>query len=136
MGRIVGIDFGLKRIGLAQSDPMKIIASPLPTLIAKETTEKTVGAILEMTEDVELFVVGLPLGLSGKDTEMTTKARVFAEKLEEISNIRVVLWDERLTSALAEGEMKRAGLNRKKRAGSSDKIAALIILQSYLEKNG
>jgi len=136
MGRLVGIDFGLKRIGLARTDPQKILASPLPTILAGKNLEETVEIILKAIEpidEIEAFVVGLPLTMAGQDSPMTTAARAFAEALERISQKKVTLYDERLTSKLVEKEMINAKVNRKKRAKVVDQLAAVTILQSYLE---
>lgn len=136
MSRIVGIDFGLRRIGLSRSDPMKILASPLPTLFAGKNHDETVALILKAVaplSEIESFVVGLPLMLSGKDSDMTLIVRKFAQILEEKSGKKVILWDERFTSKMAERDMREAMVKRKKRSQKVDELAAVIILQSFLE---
>ena len=123
MGRVLGIDFGMKRIGLARSDPMKIIASPIKTLIAGKTLEETADLIaLECTE-VETIVLGLPLLLSGKDSETTTTVRKFAVILEEKSGLPLILWDERLTSKQVEKLLIEGGVSRKKRKQHVDTMS-------------
>ena len=134
--RLVGIDYGRARIGVAKSDPMGIIASPLPTIKAGKNHKESIQKILSSIEDpIEVFVVGLPLHLSGRESEMSKEAREFAQLLEEISGKKVHLVDERLTSTLVEKEMGRAGVNRKKRAQNVDALSAVVILQNYLESS-
>lgn len=132
--RIVGIDFGLARIGIAISDPMKVIATALETAPAKEGPQGVLDRLADYRSEVSLIVVGLPLELSGKAGKMADGAKAFAEALEKLSHLPVEMWDERLTSAQAEKELKSAGFNRKKRAEKSDAAAAVLILQSYLDQ--
>jgi len=132
--RIIGIDYGRARIGIAQSDPMGILASPLPTIKAGKEHKESIEKILSNLEDpIEAFVVGLPLHMSGRESEMSREVRKFAKLLEEISGKKIYLVDERLTSTFVEKEMGRAGINRKKRAQNVDALSAVVILQSYLE---
>ncbi|MDX8431628.1 MAG: Holliday junction resolvase RuvX [Candidatus Algichlamydia australiensis] len=134
--RYIGIDYGRARIGIAKSDPMGILASPLPTIKAEKEHKDSIQKILSSLEDpFEAFVVGLPLHLSGNESEMSKEVRLFAKLLEEVSGKRVHLIDERLTSTLVEKEMGRAGINRKKRAQNVDALSAVVILQSWLEAN-
>ncbi|MEX0961531.1 MAG: Holliday junction resolvase RuvX [Simkaniaceae bacterium] len=136
MGRLIGIDFGLKRIGLARTDEGKRLASPFKRIIAGKTVEETCGILFKeigSLKEIDAFIVGLPLMMSGRDSEITIKARAFAKTLEEMSEKPVHLWDERLTSKLVENEMRNAGVKRKKRAQEVDVLAAVVILQSYLE---
>lgn len=135
MGRILAIDFGLKRIGLARSDPMKIIASPFKTIAAAKTLEETVDLILKELSDIELIIVGLPLLLSGKDSDMTTAARKFAALLEEKSGLPLILWDERLTSKQIEKVLIEGGVKRKDRTQHTDNLSATLILQNYLNRS-
>lgn len=134
--RVLGIDFGKARLGLALSDPMQMIATPLENLVASTTLDETIKNLLPIIEEkgpIVKIVVGLPLHLSGNTSPMSKLATDFAEKLEETSQIPVMLWDERLTSAQAERSMQDKGFSRKKRAKHSDSLAACIILQSYLD---
>ena len=132
MGRLVAVDYGTKRIGLAATDPMRILASPLKTLEAGKTLEETIKKILAVIPPCDFIIVGLPLLLSGKDSETTTAARLFAEKLKELSGLRVELFDERFTSKEVERRMMEDGVNRKKRAQHSDELSTVLLLQSYL----
>ena len=131
-GRVLGIDFGLKRIGLARSDPMQIIASPLKTIFSGKTLEATAALILKELEEVETIVVGLPLLLSGKDSEMSTTVRRFAKILQKKSGLPLVLWDERLTSKQVEKVMIEGNVSRKHRSRHVDTMSATLILQNYL----
>lgn len=135
MGRKLGIDHGLKRIGLALSDPMGIIASSLPTLKTERTTEKTLDRLLEVIaeHDIDEIVIGLPYRLSGQIGLQADEVRHFAEALGHRINIPITYWDERLTSVQADRAMREGGLSRKKRAQRVDQVAALLILQSYLD---
>lgn len=137
--RIVGIDFGLVRIGIAISDPLKCVATPIGAV--KAPKGKAVRAVLEAlskyTGEIESIVVGHPLELSGKPGKMAAAAEAFAKELEKeleaAGPYPVRLWDERLSSAQVEKQFKEAGYSRKARAQQSDAAAASVILQSYLD---
>ena len=134
MGRIAGLDFGTVRIGVAISDERHILARPLGMLENKPQFPEKLHELLKKEGAVDKIVVGLPLKLSGQDSTMTESARKFAKELEEKMKIKVELWDERLTSALIERTMVDAGVKRKERAKVSDTLAAVLILQSYLDR--
>lgn len=133
MGRVLGIDFGMKRIGLARSDPMKIIASPLKTIHAGKTLGDTADLVVKELAEVELIILGLPLLLSGKDSDTTKRVREFATLLEEKSGLPLILWDERLTSKQVEKLMIEGNVSRKKRSAHVDTMSATLILQNYLD---
>lgn len=133
MGRIVAIDYGKKRIGLATSDPMGIIASPLGTIEAATKPEVTIERILAAIPECEKIVIGLPLLLSGQDSDTTREVRAFAKLFAEKTSIPIELFDERLTSTEVERRMQEGGLSRKKRAQHTDTLSAVLILQSYLQ---
>ncbi len=136
MGRIVGIDFGTARIGLAVSDPRRVIAQPLETVqVGKndEETIKKVVATLSKYGDLTTVVIGLPLLLSGKEGQMTGLVRAFAHLLEKALALPIVFWDERLTSAGVEKMLVEMDVSRKKRAALSDALSAVSILQNYLD---
>ena len=135
MGRILGVDFGTVRIGLALSDPSKILASPLTTLQAKKKGEATAQMLLDAiaNRDVELIVLGLPLLLSGKDSETTSMVRKFADLLGTLTDIPIILWDERLTSKQVERTLIDGNMRREKRATLMDTLCASLILQGYLD---
>jgi len=134
MGRLLGIDFGMRRIGIARSDPSQIIASPLKTIQTAKSLPQTVDLIMQELEGVETIVLGLPLLLSGKDSTTTTTVREFGALLETKSNLPLVLWDERLTTAQVERILKEDKMSRKKRAKHLDTMSATLILQSYLDR--
>ena len=132
--RALGIDFGLKRVGLAVCDPTGTLVSPLTTL-TRTTRDALFDELIEIiqNESIETVVVGLPLSLEGADTLTTRQARNFAESLERRVSVPVRLMDERLTSAEAEEELNAAGLRGKKKKMALDSQAAVIILRSWLE---
>lgn len=132
----IGIDFGTKSIGLSASDPTGKLAFPWRSLKASQTLADSITQLLLITRERQpsLFVVGLPLTLSGKDSLLTTKARAFIEQLKQRADpIPVIPWDERLTSAENERLLKGLGVKRKKRQLVADSLAAATILQSYLD---
>jgi putative holliday junction resolvase len=135
LGRFVAIDYGKARIGLAITDASCIIGQPLSVIKAGKNHLETAHLILKAVSaysDVESFVLGLPLLLSGKDSEMTLQVREFKCALEQAANLPVVLWDERLTSQQVEKQLKESNMRRKERSQISDAVAAATILQSFL----
>lgn len=132
VGKIVAIDYGIRRIGLALSDESKRIALPWKSI---EGFDSLVRTLLERRGEIEKLIVGLPLLLSGKKGEMAEKAEAFAHKLEEALGISVLLWDERLSSKHAEASLKELNVSRKKRSAKVDCTAACFLLQSYLDSN-
>ena len=136
MGRIIAIDYGSKRIGLAVTDPLKIIASALDTVPSHEALSYLVSYVA--AEQVEAFVIGMPKGLDGMDTDATQPTQAFIKRLHgRFPNLTVHQVDERFTSKVAEQAMLMGGMRKKKRRqkGEVDKISAVLILQSYLEMN-
>ncbi|NME70817.1 Holliday junction resolvase RuvX [Flammeovirga aprica] len=136
MGRILAIDYGTKRTGFAVTDPLKIIASSLETVQTNVAMQYIKDYVNK--EDVECFVIGLPVGLDGKETDNTKPAQSFANKLKKNFPDKMVHFvDERFTSKMAEASMIAGGMKKKDRRvkGNVDKISAAIILQSYLEQN-
>jgi len=135
LGRIIGIDLGLKRTGLAVTDPNQMIATPLMVI----NTGKLLDYLKDYTakEDVEGFVLGDPVKPDGTPTHTTEAVRSLDKKLRKIfPDKKVVLIDERFTTSLAMDAMISGGTSKKYRRqkGNLDKISATIILQSYLEK--
>lgn len=135
MSKIVGIDYGKARIGLAVSDERHKIAFPLTCLKAHRDLSKTVQEVALFLASIPCLkiVVGLPLLMNGKDSDLTKEVRQFATLLEEISSQTIVLWDERLTSKQVEKLLIEGGVKRKQRTSSVDTMAATLILQSYLD---
>ena len=136
MGRYLGIDFGIARLGLAISDERKCLALPIGRIRAGKTYAETIDSLrqaLVSYKSIEKIVIGLPLQLNGTEGEMAKLVRAFAAELEKAFQWPIVFWDERLTSSEVEQRLKEAGLNRKKRAEHSDELAAMTILQNYLD---
>lgn len=133
MGRILAIDYGLKRTGIAVTDPLQIIATALDTV---PTTELI--SYLEKyfsKEEVDLVVVGLPKNLNNQDTDSTPFVRKFIKTFEnKFPSRKIFTHDERFTSQMAQQAMISGGMSKKNRRnkGSVDQIAAVIILQSFL----
>jgi putative pre-16S rRNA nuclease len=138
MKRVLGIDYGERRVGLAMSDPTATIATPLPPILRRKGKRPPVQAIIEIMDanDIDRAVVGLPLSLDGDDSEWTTEVRAFAAKLAERSGRGVDLLDERMTSVMAERAVRSLGLPRheRERKDRIDTAAAQIILQLYLDR--
>lgn len=136
MGRIVAVDFGTVRIGLAVSDQRRIIAQPLETVRAARSnveTAKLIAQTLSKYQDIDTLVIGLPLKLNGKEGDMALLVRGFAKALEEVLSLPVIFWDERLTSSGVEKMLVGMDVSRKKRASLSDALSAVSILQNYLD---
>ena len=134
MGRVLGIDYGDSRIGLAMSDPIKIIASPFKT-IRNEGNEKCLQVFQSLIKekDVEAIVVGLPMGLKGQETAQTKKVREFVDLLYALK-LPIHLEDERLSSVSAEKSMIQQNIKTGHNKGLIDQRAAAIILQQFLDK--
>ncbi len=136
-GRILALDLGKKRIGLAVSDPLGLTAQGLPTL-DRTTIREDIAALkaLAHKHDVSLMLLGHPLNMNGSEGRQAEYAREFADRLKERTGLAVRLWDERLTSKEAERVLKRSGISIEKRARSVDRLAAVILLASYLDAGG
>ncbi len=135
MGRILGIDYGLKRVGIAVTDPMKIVASPLTTIDQARIMEYLHEYLSK--ENVETIVVGMPERLNGQATHVTGAVNKFVAKLKELfPEVEIVTEKEQFTSKMAVAAMIAGGMKKKERMRKSniDKISASIILQSYLER--
>ncbi len=134
-GRIVGVDFGHVRIGIAITDPSRSIASPLNNYTrGGATADTTYFRQLVEEERVAGFVVGLPLHMSGDESQKSTEAREFGAWLADQTGIPVVFHDERFSSVAADALMGEAELTRKQRKKRRDMLAAQIILTSFLER--
>lgn len=135
MGRLIGIDYGLKRTGIAVTDPLKIIANGLTT-VETRTLFDFLKTYIQMNQ-VDGFVVGYPLSMKGEPTDVTSDVESFMKKLEDVfPGKEIHRIDERLSSKMAFQTMIDSGIGRMKRRNKAliDKISATIILQSYLEK--
>jgi putative Holliday junction resolvase len=133
-GRVLGLDVGSRRIGIAVSDPLGITAQGLETL--QRRNKRTDLAALERVireYGVREIVVGLPLRMSGAEGTQSDKMQVFAEELRKRFRLPVHLWDERLTSAEANRLLRETELSIEKRAKAVDRMAAVLILQGWME---
>ncbi|WP_347157415.1 Holliday junction resolvase RuvX [Pontibacter chitinilyticus] len=134
MGRILAMDYGNKRVGLAATDVLQLIASPLETVHAKDVFSFLKDYV--QREPVEAFVVGMPRNLQNEATDSTQHVVGFVRKLQkDFPQIPVHTVDERFTSKMAQQAMLTGGLKKKDRQdkGTVDRVSAAIILQSYLE---
>ncbi|PIQ47307.1 MAG: Holliday junction resolvase RuvX [Cytophagales bacterium CG12_big_fil_rev_8_21_14_0_65_40_12] len=134
MGRILAIDYGRKRVGLAVTDPLQIIASPLETVHSKDLIQFLKD--YDLAEGIESFVLGMPMNLNNQPTDATADAQQFERLLKKhFPEKAVYLQDERFTSKMAMAAMIAGGMKKKDRRekGNIDKISAAIILQSFLE---
>ena len=134
MGRIIGIDYGLKRIGLAVTDPLQIFASPLTTVSPAEF-DKFITDYLK-SDTVDAFVIGYPVQMNNQPSASVTYVNPFIKKLKKTyPDKHIYLADERFTSQMAIRTMIEGGVKKKDRQDKSmvDKISASIILQSFLD---
>ena len=133
-GRILALDVGRKRIGLALSDPLGITAQGLPNLVrTNKRTDLAELARLAAEHEVVLFLVGNPLHMSGDAGRQAEWVRELADALGNHTGIPVRLWDERLTTVEASRVLRASGIGIEKRARAIDKLSAVILLQSYLD---
>jgi putative Holliday junction resolvase len=142
--RLMGVDFGRRRIGLALSDPSATLARPWKTIAGSGNPLEDAGVVArllasghsgadEVLEDVRAVVVGLPQRLGGGDTDQTQPVRRFADELGRIAGLQVYLQDERLSSHEAEERLKLRERDWRKRKARLDAAAAAIILQDFLD---
>lgn len=131
--RILALDYGTKRIGVALSDELGWTAQPLETF-ERRTLDRDIAHIVFLIQSHEVgkVVLGLPLQLDGREGPAIQAMREFATKLEQGISVPLVLWDERMTTKAAEDLLIAADVSRKKRKGTVDRVAAAILLQSYL----
>ncbi|MBA3815450.1 MAG: Holliday junction resolvase RuvX [Parachlamydiaceae bacterium] len=139
--RLIGLDYGLARIGIALSDERQFIASPLITFVCEKKIEDTVikliNQISKHAEDnkyiIEEIVIGLPLMMSGKKGMIADEVIHFVELLRQKTTIPISTWDERLTTVQADRSLREGSMSRKKRSRVVDVVAACIILQNFLD---
>jgi len=132
MGRVLGLDHGTRRIGVALSDPLRLTARPLCVLDADEGLEDELRRLVA-EHDVELIVVGLPVGLNGTEGAAAAAAREFAARVASIVETPIELYDERFSTVTAERTLIEAGMRRERRRGTRDRVAAAVFLQAYLD---
>jgi putative Holliday junction resolvase len=135
-GRVLGLDVGARRIGMAVTDPLGITAQGLETLQRrnKRTDFEQLRRVIREYK-VKEIVVGLPLRMSGAEGTQSEKMRAFAEELHKKFGLPVHLWDERLTSAEANRFLRETELSIEKRGKAVDRMAAVLILQGWMERN-
>jgi len=132
-GRILALDLGKRRIGLAVSDELGVTAQGLDTL-ERTNMREDLSRIASLVEEwnVSLILIGNPLRMDGIEGAQSGWVRQFAEKLESFTRHPVQLWDERLTTVEAERVLRESGISREKRGRAVDRLAAVILLGSYL----
>ncbi len=133
--KLIGLDVGTVRIGVATSDIMQILATPYETY-KRRTPYLDARYIIELAEKLqaEKLVFGLPLKLDGTEGDSAKMARELADKVSQLSSLPIVFQDERLSTVSAERILIETGTRRKERKGQIDQIAATIILQNYIDK--
>ena len=148
--RVLGLDLGDRRVGMAVSDPLGLTAQGLPTLTRKggprttgegggpatDRADSTVDAIADLCVrlEVESIVIGLPRNMDGSYGPRAEMTREFGGRLHERTGLPVHEWDERLTTRAADSVLLQADLSRKKRRGAVDRVAAVLILQGFLDR--
>jgi putative Holliday junction resolvase len=133
MARILGIDPGTRRCGVAITDSARSMAFPRPALGADGSLLATLGELVRQ-EGVDLVVVGRPVALSGKETASTEAADgLYTAIVEALAPLRVIQWDERLTTQEAQRSLSGAGMKAKDQRGRIDSAAAVIMLQNYVD---
>jgi len=132
--RIIGFDYGDSRIGVAVSDLLGLTAQSVG-LIAEKNFEKQVIKVLEYCDEykAEKIVLGMPKNMNGTIGERGEKTQLFADALRKKTSVPIIFWDERLTTSAAHRTLSESNVSGKKRKGILDKIAAVFILQGYLD---
>ena len=134
LSRILALDLGKRRIGLAISDPLRITAQGLPNLVRTRIRDD-LAALEEMVREREvgLILLGNPINMKGTEGRQSGWVREFAQAMEKRTDVPVKLWDERLTSVEAGRVLRASGISIEKRAAAVDRLSAVILLQSYLD---
>lgn len=132
----LGIDYGDRRVGIAKSDSLGILATGLDTIIRKNNSDEDLAS--KICDVIKLYnvgkiILGLPRNMDGSEGFRAQKSYDFAKELEKQTNLEIVLWDERLTSVSAHRTMRELGIKTGNNKAMVDKIAACTILQSYLD---
>ena len=133
MSRHLGIDYGTRRCGLAISDGIGLTARPLEVVSRDDVVDRVVAAVDEY--DVSAIIIGLPTGLGGHEGESAEGARELGDEIAEVTHLEIEYVDERFTSRLAESSLLESGMKRRDRRETVDKVAAAIILQTYLDSH-
>ncbi|MDF2578079.1 MAG: putative HoLLiday junction resolvase [Chlamydiales bacterium] len=135
MGRILSVDYGLARLGLAISDESQLIARTLAVVPTAKSIGATAESIVNAIKgyEVQEIIIGLPLRMNGQPGTLMEQVNLLVIELQQRVNSTVKTWDERLSTVQAERAMREAEMSRKKRAKIIDAVAAVIILQGYLD---
>lgn len=134
--RILGIDFGESRIGIAISDPMGWTAQGLETVKSKESLKKAMARIMEIINQYQVkeIVVGYPLNMNGTKGPRTERTEDFIQKLSGMGDFNIIKWDERLTTVSAHRTMNELGVKASNKKNIVDTMSAVFILQGYLDR--
>jgi putative Holliday junction resolvase len=132
--RVLGLDYGSRRIGMAVSDPLGLTVQPLPP-IPREGDKKDIVVLARLAAEmgVTAVVLGLPLLLNGDEGPAAIRARAFGERLQVETSLPVTMWDERLTSVQSERHLIASGVRRVDRKGIRDSLSAMFLLQAALD---
>ncbi|MGE5285389.1 MAG: Holliday junction resolvase RuvX [Actinomycetota bacterium] len=132
-GRILGLDYGSRRIGVAVSDPLGLTVQPLPP-IPRGGDRKDIAVLARLAAEkgVTSVVIGLPLLLNGDEGPAAVRARAFGERLHAETSLPVTMWDERLTSVQSERHLVASGVRRENRKGIRDSLSAMFLLQAAM----
>ena len=135
MGRLLGIDYGLKRVGLALSDPLGMFASSLDTL-PNDSAKKLMALLQDVikTHDVEMIILGLPVRSTGELGDAAERVQKFGTQLAEATGLPVLYEDERFTSVIAQQVLRDQGVQPSRQKHLIDKTSAALILQCYMDK--
>jgi putative Holliday junction resolvase len=135
-GRLLGLDIGHRRIGVAVSDPLRMLASPQGYIAVG--ADRGLREVCDLVQRLEIvrIVVGLPLAMDGEERDAAQLVRAWVARLRERVSVPVEMWDERLTTTAAERALLESGMRREKRKLHRDAVAAALILQSYLDAHG
>lgn len=133
--RFLGIDFGTRRIGIAVSDPLNIIARSVTVIPYSSAAPEEIKKLAE-EYDVQAIVIGLPLNLKGERAQKATEVEQFAELLKKIINVEIHLWDERFTSQTAHKTLRDMGVPKQQRQSKEriDEMSSALILQGFLDR--
>jgi len=132
IGRMLGLDLGERRIGVAISDELGMIASPLTMVPRPGDVEQQIGKLIADYGIVRI-VIGLPVGLSGREGPQAKEIRDYTERIKGAFGVPFEFWDERMTTSIAEKSLIASGTRRDKRKQHIDAMAAAVMLQSYLD---
>ena len=132
--RVLAVDYGERRTGIAVSDELGMTAQGMETLVVSSEDDLLVKlAAVAQTTQAETIVLGLPLNMDGTESEKSLKVRAFGERLAGHTGRKVVFWDERMTTAQAQRVMREMSVKTRGRKGQIDRIAATLILQEFLK---